>query len=222
MLISLHDVNKSYGSFRCLSQVNFSLKGGDYVCLTGRSGSGKSTFLLLLAGFVSPDSGVIQAGLQQLSRMAEVERCRWRASTVGYIFQDFRLLSLLTVEQNLKLALEIQGKPRLHWQTQVKTALERCGVSELAARWPESLSGGERQRVAIARALVGDPPLLLADEPTGNLDLGNRDRILDLLDHCHNAGATLVTVSHDPEVAARAGRLLKLENGALTDVTPVV
>jgi len=219
-MLSLRNVSK--GEFACLDQVDFTLHPNDYTCLVGRSGSGKSTFLHLLAGFHFPDSGQIHWLDGDLGRLDDAARCAWRARSIGYVFQDFRLISALTVAQNLELALEIGGLPCRQRPARIHEALDFCDLLPLAGRWPQTLSGGEKQRVAIARAMVGKPEVILADEPTGNLDLDSRDRILGLFDRCHQQGASLLLVSHDKEVALRARRVVRLEKGALLDVAALV
>ncbi len=221
-LIALRDLTKVYqeGERRhsVLRQVNLSIDSGEFVVLLGRSGSGKSTLLNMLSGIDRPTSGDVvfstdQGGIN-LTRLSERERTVFRRVHIGFIFQFFNLIPTLSVEENLLLPLELNGRTGPAERDRAHDLLETVGLGERARSFPDRLSGGEQQRVAIARALVHDPLLLLADEPTGNLDLETGQRVLELLDRLtRQRGKTLIMVTHSPEVIGVADRLLTLHDG---------
>ncbi|WP_440996529.1 ABC transporter ATP-binding protein [Arhodomonas sp. SL1] len=189
---------------------------GEFLVVLGRSGSGKSTLLNLLAGLDRPTSGSVRFDGESLFELPDAALTRLRRRRIGIVFQSYNLVPTLTVAENLRLPLGLNG---LEERTAVKEWLERVGLSGYEAAWPEQLSGGEQQRVAVARALIHAPELILADEPTGNLDLDNARRVVELLDDlCRAEGRTLVMVTHSREVAGRADRLLTIERGRLVDV----
>ena len=221
-LIALRDLTKVYQEGEIihpvLQQVNLSIHSGEFTVLLGRSGSGKSTLLNVLSGIDLPTSGEVVFSTDQgevnLTRLSERERTLFRRVHIGFIFQFFNLIPTLSVEENLLLPLELNGRDGPAARGRARDLLEAVGLEDRARSFPDRLSGGEQQRVAIARALVHDPLLLLADEPTGNLDLETGQRVLDLLDRLtRQRGKTLIMVTHSPEVIGVADRLLTLHAG---------
>jgi putative ABC transport system ATP-binding protein len=203
-----------------LSEVDFELAQGEFVALVGPSGSGKSTLLNLIGGLDRPTSGEIWIDSQRLDANDEAALTRHRRERVGFVFQTFRLLPRLTAQENVALPLMFSGIPESERWTQAREMLRLVGLEHRLRHRPSQLSGGEQQRVAIARALVGHPCLLLADEPTGNLDTATGAEIMALLQTLRGPGEdqalTLLVVTHDPEVAAFADRCLRLRDGRLT------
>lgn len=190
---------------------------GETVALRGRSGSGKSTLLNLISGIDAPDAGEIECGGQSITAMSERERTLFRRSHIGFVYQAFNLVATLTVADNVRLVLELNGVRDREADERVAFLLDAVGLPERAASFPDILSGGEQQRVAIARALAHDPELLLADEPTGNLDDHTAGTVLALLDRLvRQAGKTMIIATHSAGVAANADRVLELRNGALS------
>ncbi|HOW77625.1 MAG TPA: ABC transporter ATP-binding protein [Candidatus Competibacteraceae bacterium] len=194
---------------------------GEFVALLGPSGSGKSTLLNLLGGIDLPDAGQIRISDRLLTALSEVERTRFRRRHIGFVFQFFNLIPTLTVAENLLLPLELNGLATPDQRERALELLDQVGLGDRRASFPERLSGGEQQRLALARALVHGPWLLLADEPTGNLDAATGERILELLLTLHRqAETTMVMVTHSREVAARADRILMLDNGRIRELNP--
>jgi putative ABC transport system ATP-binding protein len=199
-----------------LRGVDAEIRRGEVVALLGRSGSGKSTLLHLIGGIDLPTAGEIEVAGVSLTRASERARTLFRREHVGFVFQFFNLIPTLTVEENLLLPLELNGRGGEPGRRAVHALLDEVGLRDRAATFPERLSGGEQQRVAVARALVHDPDLVLADEPTGNLDLDTGRQVLQLLDRLtRQAGKTLVMVTHAAEVAGLADRMLRLQDGRL-------
>jgi putative ABC transport system ATP-binding protein len=197
-----------------LRGVDLTIARGEFVALVGPSGSGKSTVLNLIGGLDRPTSGQVWINGTELSASDERTLTRHRRQHVGFVFQSFNLLPRLTAEENVALPLMFSGVPEKERRTQARVLLERVGLGPRLAHRPTQLSGGEQQRVAIARALVGQPALLLADEPTGNLDTVTGAEIMALLKELNQErGLTLLVVTHDPEVAAFADRIVKLRDG---------
>ncbi len=220
VLIRLTDVRKSYregdAEHVVLDGVSACVGAGEFVVLLGPSGSGKSTLLNLVGGIDLPDAGEIVVGGVSLGRLDERARTLFRRRRVGFIFQFFNLLPTLTVAENLLLPLELNG--RRADPAVAHALLERVGLARRADTFPDRLSGGEQQRVAIARALVHEPVLVLADEPTGNLDDDNAEAVLDLLESLTRAaGRTLLVVTHSERVVQRADRVLQLSHGHLLE-----
>ncbi len=202
-----------------LDRVDCRIVQGEIVALLGPSGCGKSTLLNLVAGIDEPDSGEVHIAGVALHRLSERERTLFRRRTIGFVFQFFNLLPTLTVEENLLLPLELKGRLTAADRERAHALLREVGLAERAGTFPDRLSGGEQQRVALARAIVHDPSLVLADEPTGNLDQETGVRILDLLVRLsRDADTTLVLVTHDPRVAARADRRLTIRAGHLEEL----
>jgi putative ABC transport system ATP-binding protein len=189
---------------------------GEFLAVVGRSGSGKSTLLHLIAGIDTPSSGKISVGGHDLGTMGEAQRARLRRKTIGLVFQAFNLLGNLTVLQNVMLPALLTGQQRSNVRTRAEHLLELMGLESLGQRLPAELSGGQQQRVATARALINEPLFLLADEPTGNLDTQTGAEVLDVLQACHSRGQTIILVTHDADVAARAGRIVTLTDGQIT------
>jgi putative ABC transport system ATP-binding protein len=200
-----------------LQGVDLEIPAGDFLALMGPSGSGKTTLLNLLGGLDSPTGGTITIAGQRIDQMSSGQLARWRASNIGFVFQLYNLLPVLTAERNVELPLLLTKLSRKERRRHVEVALRVVGLTDRARHYPRQLSGGQEQRVGIARAIVIDPTLLLCDEPTGDLDRKAGDEILDLLQALNReSGKTIVMVTHDPHAAARATRVLYLDKGVLT------
>jgi putative ABC transport system ATP-binding protein len=200
-----------------LRDVDLEIPSGDFLALMGPSGSGKTTLLNLLGGLDSPTSGTITIAGQRIDQMSSGQLARWRASNIGFVFQLYNLLPVLTAERNVELPLLLTKLSRKERRRHVEVALRVVGLTDRARHYPRQLSGGQEQRVGIARAIVIDPTLLLCDEPTGDLDRKAGDEILNLLQALNREnGKTIVMVTHDPHAAARARRVLYLDKGVLT------
>ncbi len=209
-------VTTTSGSLTILSEVSLDIKSGQSIAVVGVSGSGKSTLLGLLAGLDLPTSGEVVLFGQSLNQLDEDGRARVRGEHVGFVFQSFQLLPSLTALENVLLPLEIRGDADP--ADKARTLLERVGLADREAHFPNQLSGGEQQRVAIARAFVTNPSILFADEPTGNLDNATGQKIIDLLFELnHEKATTLVMVTHDAHLADRCDHVIKLEAGQITD-----
>ena len=199
-----------------LQGVNLDIPSGDFLALMGPSGSGKTTLLNLLGGLDTPTNGTITIAGQRIDEMSSGQLARWRASNVGFVFQLYNLLPVLTAERNVELPLLLTRLSSKERKRHVEIALRVVGLSDRARHYPRQLSGGQEQRVGIARAIVIDPTLLLCDEPTGDIDRKAGDEILDLLQALsRDNGKTIVMVTHDPHAAARAKRVLYLDKGVL-------
>lgn len=206
--LQVTNLGKRYGSSAVFSNVSFSVAPGEFIAIVGDSGVGKSTLLNCLAGLDDWDSGRITHGDTDLGTLDETQRALWRRAQVGFVFQAFHVLPHLDVAQNVALPLLLLGRPDT---ARVQQMLDAVGLDDLGARLPQQLSGGQLQRVALARALVHRPALLLADEPTGNLDPSTAARTMDLLlAQIRQQGAALVLVTHSDSAAARADRVLRL------------
>jgi putative ABC transport system ATP-binding protein len=218
-LIRARGLRKSYatatGSQQVLSGIDLDISAGEFVVVLGRSGSGKSTLLNLLGAMDRPTEGQLTIGGQRIDRLDEAGRTLFRRRHVGFVFQAFNLIPTLTVSENLRLPLELNGL-EADADDRISSYLERLGLADKTDRYPEQLSGGEQQRVAVARALVHEPSLLVADEPTGNLDLETGREVLALLDRMtREAGKTLVMATHSPEVIGIADRVLTIRDGRI-------
>jgi putative ABC transport system ATP-binding protein len=197
------------------------IRRGEFVVLLGPSGSGKSTLLNLIAGIDAPDSGWVEVDGVRLHELREHERTLFRRERMGFVFQFFNLLPTLTVEENLLLPLELTGRIGSGERARARALLDEVGLAERAGTFPDRLSGGEQQRIALCRALIHEPALILADEPTGNLDPETGAQVTDLLDRLVRAqGRTLLAVTHSRELAAHADRVLRIERGRLIDGMP--
>jgi putative ABC transport system ATP-binding protein len=202
---------------RVLKDLDLDIAGGEFLALMGPSGSGKSTLLNLLAGLDRPSSGTLEVAGERVDALSRRQLAHWRSRHIGFVFQFYNLLPVLSAERNIELPLLLTDLSRAERKKHVETALEIVGLTHRAKHTPRTLSGGEQQRVGIARAIVTDPSLILADEPTGDLDRKTGDGILDLLqalNRQHNK--TIVMVTHDPHAAARASRRLFMVDGQLS------
>jgi putative ABC transport system ATP-binding protein len=221
-LVSVRDVHKYFtrGSERIdvLQGANLDIPEGDFLALMGPSGSGKTTLLNLIGGLDQPSSGTIDVGGHRISALAGGALSRWRSEHIGFVFQLYNLLPVLTAERNVELPLLLTNLGKAERRKRVAIALKVVGLADRAKHYPRQLSGGQEQRVGIARAIVTDPTLLLCDEPTGDLDRKAGDEILDLLQALNrDHGKTIVMVTHDPRAAERARRTLHLDKGLLRD-----
>jgi putative ABC transport system ATP-binding protein len=221
-LIRVEHLSKTYRrggqAIPVLVDIHLEVAAGEFVALMGPSGSGKSTLLNLIAGIDKPTGGRIEIAGVDIATLSESELADWRAANVGFIFQFYNLMPVLSAFDNIELPLLLTNLSRRERHQRVEAALALVGLSDRADHLPNELSGGQQQRVAIARALVTDPRLIVADEPTGDLDRTTGAEILSLLTRLvSDLGKTIVMVTHDPKAAARAGRLIHLEKGVLVD-----
>lgn len=197
-----------------LSGVHLSIHRGDYIAMSGPSGCGKSTLLSIIGLLDTPTGGTYQLNGKPVENLSFAERSRIRNQEIGFIFQSFNLIGDLTVYENVELPLTYRsGMPAAERKTRVQQSLERVGMAHRMKHYPSQLSGGQQQRVAVARALAGSPSILLADEPTGNLDSKNGEAVMDLLKQLHDEGSTICMVTHDPRFAAHAERQVNLFDG---------
>ena len=204
-----------------LHDLSFDVQRGDFLGLMGPSGSGKSTLLNLLAGIDKPDAGAILVDGVDITQLSESELADWRAGAVGFVFQFYNLMPVLTAFENVELPLQLTDLSRAERRERVDLLLEMVGLTDRMKHYPNELSGGQQQRVAIARALVTDPLLVIADEPTGDLDRQSAADILKLLDRLNvELGKSIVMVTHDPRAADAAHHLIYLDKGQLTDTAP--
>jgi putative ABC transport system ATP-binding protein len=218
-LITLRELGKVYQSgdseFAALHDVNLDIERGEFVAITGSSGSGKSTLMNILGCLDSPTHGSYVLADRDVARQTRIELARVRNEFIGFVFQNFNLLSRTSAAENVELPLIYAKVPPAERHARAKEALERVGLGHRAGHTPSQLSGGQQQRVAIARALVTRPPLILADEPTGNLDSATSVEIMKLLTDLQASGMTIVFVTHEPDIAAYADRKLLLKDGAV-------
>jgi putative ABC transport system ATP-binding protein len=220
-LVRVREVHKHFtrGSERIdvLKGVNLEIPKGDFLALMGPSGSGKTTLLNLIGGLDTPTGGSIEVNGAPVSSLSGGQLSKWRAQNIGFVFQLYNLLPVLTAERNVELPLLLTTLPKSERRKRAGIALKVVGLADRAKHYPRQLSGGQEQRVGIARAIVTDPTLLLCDEPTGDLDRKAGDEILDLLQSLNrDHGKTIVMVTHDPRAAERAQRTIHLEKGVLT------
>jgi putative ABC transport system ATP-binding protein len=220
-VVAIRNLAKAYwrGGHRVpvLTDINLEIAAGDYVALMGPSGSGKSTLLNLIAGIDKPDSGSLCVGGVDIAALDEEELAAWRARNVGFIFQFYNLMPVLTAAENVELPLLLTDLGARERAEHVETALAMVGLHARAEHYPSELSGGQQQRVAIARAIISDPTILVADEPTGDLDRTSAEEVLDLIDRLNRElGKTVIMVTHDPHSAARARAIRHLDKGELT------
>jgi len=227
-MIQLSEVTKIYtrGSEKLVVLDRFSLEieEGEFAALMGPSGSGKTTLLNLVGGLDAPEGGDVWVAGAHVSEMEGQELARWRADTIGFVFQGFNLLPVLSAFENVELPLMLTPLSRKKRREHAEYALELVGLKDRAKHRPRQLSGGQEQRVAIARALAMDPKVILADEPTGDLDRASADQVLDLLEKLNREhGKTIVIVTHDPSAASRAHKIIHMDKGKLgrIDVNPV-
>jgi ABC-type lipoprotein export system ATPase subunit len=210
---------KGEGLVRAVDDVDLEVASGETVAVMGPSGCGKSTLLHLLGGLDRPSAGELWLAGQRLDQMGERALARLRRDQVGFVFQAFHLMDELTAVENVELPALLAGRPARWSRRRARTLLDQVGLADRAGFLPSALSGGQRQRVAIARALVSDPQLVLADEPTGNLDSQATIEVLRLFEALHAAGQTLVIVTHDSRIAATADRMISMRDGSFVDET---
>jgi len=213
------EYGKGAGMVRAVDGVDLDVAGGETVAVMGPSGCGKSTLLHLLGGLDRPSEGEVALAGRRIDRLSERALARMRRTDVGFVFQAFHLMEELTAVENVELPALVGGRSPRNARRRASELLERVGLAERAGFLPSALSGGQRQRVAIARALSSDPLVVLADEPTGNLDSAATVDVLRLFDRLHDAGQTLVIVTHDERIAATADRLITMRDGAFVDET---
>jgi putative ABC transport system ATP-binding protein len=219
-IVEIQNLSKSYrrGSqvVPVLNDLTFDIKEGEFLALMGPSGSGKSTLLNLIAGIDKADSGAIKVGSIDITALTETQLARWRADNVGFIFQFYNLIPVLTAFENVELPLLLTGLSRSERRAHAEIALSIVGLADRMDHYPGQLSGGQQQRVAIARAVITDPAIIVADEPTGDLDRVSAREILDLMARLNaEAGKTIVMVTHDPRAAEKAHVIKHLEKGVL-------
>jgi putative ABC transport system ATP-binding protein len=222
-VLQLQHVSKVYGdgpaAVHALRGIDVEVRGGELVAVMGPSGSGKSTLLTIAGSLEEPSEGAVLIGGADVSRMSGNDRARVRRRSIGFVFQDFNLLSGLTAAENVSMPLELDGTSAGQARAVAMAALDDLGLADRAGHFPDDLSGGERQRVAIARAIVGDRRLVLADEPTGALDSVNSEAVMRLLRDITRRGAAAVVVTHEAQLASWADRVIFLRDGRLVDQT---
>src|SRR3989442_9172345 len=220
-LIQLQGVKKIFYTdeveTHALADVHLEIRQGEYVCIAGPSGCGKTTLLSILGLLDTPSEGSYLLEERPVANLTPADRARIRNRRIGFIFQAFNLIGDLTVYENVELPLTYRGISGAERKQRVQAALEKVGMSHRAKHYPAQLSGGQQQRVAVARAVVGDPAILLADEPTGNLDSSNGGAVMDLLRELHRNGATICMVTHDPRYAQHADRTVQLFDGRVVE-----
>ncbi|MFZ5993530.1 MAG: ABC transporter ATP-binding protein [Thermodesulfobacteriota bacterium] len=219
-IVEIRKLSKSYRRgnqiISVLNEISLDISRGEFMALMGPSGSGKTTLLNLIAGIDRPDSGTIMVGGIDITALSETELARWRASSVGFIFQFYNLIPVLTAFENVELPLLLTGLSRRDRRAHVEMALRAVNLADRMDHYPGQLSGGQQQRVAIARAVVTDPMILVADEPTGDLDRVSAEEILELMERLvHELGKTIIMVTHDPRAAKKAHVLKYLDKGIL-------
>jgi putative ABC transport system ATP-binding protein len=220
-LVSLRRISKSYHRgdqvIQVLSEISFDIARGEFLALMGPSGSGKSTLLNLIAGIDHPDSGQLLVAGTDIVQLGEAALADWRAGHVGFIFQFYNLMPVLTAYENVELPLALTALPRRERREHAEAALELVGLADRMTHYPSELSGGQQQRVAIARAFITDPVLIVADEPTGDLDRHSASEVLDLLRRlAAEMGKTIIMVTHDRKAAESANAIMHLEKGELS------
>jgi putative ABC transport system ATP-binding protein len=226
MLLKLHGINKTYQTdeveTRALRDIDLAIERGEYVSIEGPSGCGKSTLLSIIGLLDAPTSGEYVLNERAVGSLSASERASIRNREIGFIFQNFNLIGDLTVEENVELPLTYRGVSKAERRRRVCEVLERVNVAHRARHYPAQLSGGQQQRVAVARALAGNPSVLLADEPTGNLDSAHGEAVMELLSELHAGGSTIVMVTHDRRFATYAKRTIGLLDGRLADSPELV
>ncbi len=220
-MIALRDLWRTYhvgdSDVHALRDVSLDIERGDYLAVMGPSGSGKSTLLNILGCLDQPTSGSYRYDGREVGSLSDAERTRLRQTEIGFVFQFFHLLARLTAQGNVELPMLFAGVPRIERRKRAAAALEAVGLAARVHHRPDQLSGGQRQRVAIARAVVMKPGLVLADEPTGNLDRAAAGEVMGLLDAMNAEGQTVVLVTHDPQVGARARNSVRMDDGAIVE-----
>ena len=214
-MIKFNKVTKTYGDVVALKDVSFEVKDGEFVFLMGSSGAGKTTILKLILAEISPDSGEIHFGTADVGKVSQKDLPKLR-QRIGCVFQDFKLLNERTAYENIEIALAVLGVPEAKWKERVEKVLKMVGLEGRKNLFPSQLSGGEIQRVSLARALVVNPDLILADEPTGNLDWEKADEIMELLEKVNAEGKTVIVATHNEEIVAKLKkRVIKLASGKI-------
>lgn len=221
-LVEIHNLSKFYRRGEqivpVLTDINLSIHAGDFLALMGPSGSGKSTLLNLIAGIDRPNGGILRVGGIDIAALSESALADWRANHVGFIFQFYNLMPVLTAFENVELPLTLIGLRSKERKQHVELVMELVGLQDRKGHYPSQLSGGQQQRVAIARALVTDPTIIVADEPTGDLDRKSAEEILDLLEHLNeDVGKTIIMVTHDQRAAEKAHFIRHLDKGELSE-----
>jgi putative ABC transport system ATP-binding protein len=219
-IVEIKDLSKSYRRgnqiLPVLKELSLNIAEGEFIALMGPSGSGKTTLLNLIAGIDRADSGVIRIGDVDITSLSETELARWRATNVGFIFQFYNLIPVLTAFENVELPLLLTALSKAERREHVRVALSAVNLSDRMEHYPGQLSGGQQQRVAIARAIIADPTILVADEPTGDLDRVSAEEILELMERLvHELGKTIIMVTHDPRAAKKAHIIKYLDKGIL-------
>jgi putative ABC transport system ATP-binding protein len=215
-LVQVEGLSKQYGSVRALAGVSFSVEAGEWIAIMGPSGSGKTTLINILGGLDTASAGQAVVDGTDVARLNESGLTRFRAEKVGFVFQQFHLVPYLTAVENVMLAQYFHSTTD---EKEAREALERVGLGDRIEHLPGELSGGEQQRVAVARALINHPKLILADEPTGNLDEANEATVIQLFRELHAQGHTILMVTHDPSIARLADRRIEFAHGRLTHIT---
>jgi len=217
-LIEIQNIGKDYqdgeATVQAIKQMDFYIDDGEFVAIMGQSGSGKSTMLSILGGLNHPTRGRILLDALDIYKLSSEQRADLRSEYIGVIFQSFQLIPYLTVLENVKLPMAITGKKAREQDRMARDVLARVGLANKADRLPDQLSGGEQERVAIARAIVNKPPILLADEPTGNLDSKTADEIMELLKELNSEGQTIIMVTHNPEACKHTSRIIQVKDGS--------
>lgn len=214
-LVQVQAVSKAFGSVRALAEISFDVEAGEWIAIMGPSGSGKTTLISILGGLERSTTGRVVVDGLELSGMDERELTRYRAEKIGFVFQQFHLIPYLSAAENVMLAQYFHS---IADEAEANLALERVGLGDRLGHLPSELSGGEQQRVALARALINQPKLILADEPTGNLDEANEQIVLDLFRELHAAGHTILLVTHSPAIGRMADRRIELAHGHLAQI----
>ncbi|EMB46878.1 ABC transporter ATP-binding protein [Treponema denticola] len=214
-ILTLTEISKIYGDLKALDKINLTVEEGEWLSIMGPSGSGKTTLMNIIGCMDKPSLGKIDLAGQDISKLSSKELTIVRRDMIGLVFQQFHLVNYLTALENVMMAQYYHSLPD---EKEALDALESVGLKERAKHLPNQLSGGEQQRVCIARALINHPKLLLADEPTGNLDEKNEKLVMEIFEKLHNAGSTIIVVTHDPEVADQAERMVVLEHGKIARV----
>lgn len=216
MMIQCRKISRSFGPVHAVREVDLDVATGEFLAITGASGSGKSSLLHLIGSLDTPDSGELTVANLDLHAASDAEKTKFRRKDIGVVFQFFNLMPTMNVVENIMLPLTLRGDNRSEGKRRALQLLELVGLSQRASHFSHQLSGGEMQRVAIARALAHEPKLIIADEPTGNLDSKNRDRVLEILSKIHDDQlATMVVVTHEEEVAEAASRRIEMQDGQI-------
>ena len=214
-ILTLTEISKIYGDLKALDKINLAVEEGEWLSILGPSGSGKTTLMNIIGCMDKPSLGKIDIAGRDISKLSSKELTIVRRDMIGLVFQQFHLVNYLTALENVMMAQYYHSIPD---EQEAMQALESVGLKERAKHLPNQLSGGEQQRVCIARALINHPKLLLADEPTGNLDEKNEKLVMEIFERLHNAGSTIIVVTHDPEVADQAERMVVLEHGKIARI----